>query len=157
MDNTAARMSGFLAEVEFARGVEIEVGAGSEKIADAGRPFSDEDFDGFGVAEGGPGGEGVVAVELGRVASTKGSGDAALGVGSGAVEEGTFGEDGDLAFGRGTPCCVEACDPASYDKKASADSLWHISKIVVADRWWRAGGMPGCSRGDPAGVSIFSA
>ena len=55
---------------ERAIGREVEVGARHLQLANAGRPFLDQDANGFLVAQRGAGGQRVLRVKLGRVPRT---------------------------------------------------------------------------------------
>jgi len=98
------RVSGFAAEHQPARRIEIEVSAGGLQLADASRSFLDQDLYRRGVAERGAGGERVLTMQRRRVAGAERRGDAALRVRRRAVEQGTFGEQQHVAVLRGAPC-----------------------------------------------------
>ena len=96
-------MRRFLAELEVSARLEVEVRAGSLQLAHAGRTFLDQHLDRFGVAERRARGERVLPMQLRRIAGAERGGDAALGVGGGAVEQGALGEHHHVAFRRRAP------------------------------------------------------
>jgi hypothetical protein len=68
VDDAVARVRGLPSQLEAARRLEVEARSRRLQLAHARRPFLDEDLDGVPVAERRPGGERVLAVQLGGVA-----------------------------------------------------------------------------------------
>src|SRR5665647_281229 len=118
-------MSSFLAELEGSARLEVEVRAGCVELAHSRRTFLDENFDRFRITQRGPCCEGVLPVELRRVAGAECRRDAALCIGSGAVEERHLREDHDIAFGRGAPSRVKSGNPASNHQKPRTNAFRH--------------------------------
>src|SRR5205085_9417138 len=88
----------------------------------------DEDLYRFRVAERRTRCQRILSMQLGRVSSTEGGGDSALGIGSRAVEQRALGKHDNVATGRSTPGGVKAGDTTSYHQKARSYSLSHALK-----------------------------
>jgi hypothetical protein len=85
-------------------------------------------LDRFRVSEGCPGGQRILAMELGRVSRTKRGGNSPLGVSGRAVEQRPLGENHHIAVGRGAPRGVKTSNSAPHHEKARPYSLGHAMK-----------------------------
>ena len=82
-------------------GLPVEDGAHGDQLVDPGRAFVDQDPDRVGVAQAGPGGQGVGQVEIGRVlVAAEHGGHAALGPPGGRLGELGLGQHADPEPGR---------------------------------------------------------
>jgi tetratricopeptide (TPR) repeat protein len=125
-------------------GCQVEAGAGVCSSQHAGRPLLHQDLDGGRVAQGGAGGQRVAAVQGRGIARAERSGDAALCVGGGRVEQRALGEQDHRSVRRGAPRRMQPGHAAAYHKEPGADSIGHIHfKIITAPR--------GCQPSLPAG------
>jgi hypothetical protein len=148
VDDAARRVRGLAPELEVAAVLgAVERGPGGVELAHAVGPLLDEHLHGVGVAQRGPGGERVGAVEGGRVAGAERRGDAALRVRGGRVEERALGEEqhvgvaggagaaGARAELGGAPRGVEPGHAGADDENARAEAVDHAGR--EADRGTR--------------------
>ncbi|MDZ7635030.1 MAG: hypothetical protein U5L72_11645 [Bacteroidales bacterium] len=125
MHDAACGVRGLAPELELAVLAQVEGRPRQLQLAHPRRPLLHQDLHRLPVAERRPGGQGVLAVQLGRIARAEGGGDPALGVRGRAVVQRTLGEDEDLAVRGGPPRRVQAGDAAADDEEAGAEEGRH--------------------------------